>query len=404
MSSPPETLVRHPRSLAAMVVVAVAVMLAACVGDEVTVDGGGDDDGASGPVGSIGTDTDTDSGTDVDSDIAALLEDLLADDVPGVVVLVGELGDAHLVADGLADLERGTPVRVDDVFRIASVSKPMVATALLTFVESGALGLDTPIVSYLDADPVAGLANADRATVRQLLQMTSGIPDYLDADAFWAAVEDDPSTFWTPTQVLGFASGSPADHAPGAGFTYSNSNYVLAQLLLEELGGEPMAEVLRRTVFDPAGMDGCSVETAATFPASTVRGYDLGATGDLVDVTASNDGVGLGDGGVVCDVGSLARFLPALFEGEILGPDMLDAMLDAEGSGADGSYGLGIDVDIDDEFGFMVGHDGASSGFQAVLRYAPDDEVIVALLANSMAVDVDPDLPYELFDAWVAGR
>ncbi|MCC5948418.1 MAG: beta-lactamase family protein [Nitriliruptoraceae bacterium] len=388
------------RSRSPVALVAAAVVLAACLGGEVTVDVGSDDRGVSGSVGSLDPDLDP----DLVDDIAALLVELLADDVPGVVVSVGDLDDAHLVAHGLADLERGTPVRVDDVFRIASVTKPMVAAAVLSYVESGALGLDTPVASYLDAALVARLANAEVATVRQLLQMTSGIPDYLDTDAFWVAVEDDPSTFWTPVQVLGFASGSPADHAPGAAFTYSNSNDVLAQLLLEELGGEPLAEVLRRTVFDPAGMDGCSVETADTFPATTVRGYDLGARGDLVDVTASNDGVGLGDGGVVCDVESLARFLPALVAGEILGPEMLEAMLDSERSGADGSYGLGVDVDVDDEFGLVVGHDGASSGFQAMLRYAPDDGVIVALLTNSMAVDLDPDLPDELLDAWVAGR
>ena len=233
--------------------------------------------------------------------------------------------------------------------------------------------------------------------------LAGGVADF-DTDELWASYEHESSIVRTSQQVLGFVAGYPADHAPGAGFTYSNSNYVLAQLLLEELGGAPMEEVLRRTVFDPAGTHGCSVETAATFPTTTVRGYDVGAAGELVDVTAGNDGIGLGDGGVVCDVESLARLLPALFEGAILGPDMLDAMLDGDGSSADGSYGLGIEVEVDGEFGFTVGHDGASSGFQAVLRYAADEDVTVVRLTNSMAVDVHPDLPDERLEEWLAGR
>lgn len=334
------------------------------------------------------------------ADLTALLEDHRPEDHPGMVAFVGDRDEAELVATGVADLDTGRPVRGEDRFRIASTSKPMVAAALLTYVDAGELGLEDAIADHLPAEVVGGLANADRATVRQLLQMTSGIPDYLDADAFWATVEQDPTTFFTPTQVLSFAEELPADHAPGRGFTYSNSNYVLAQLILEELSGQPLAQVLDEAVFGPAGMTGCSLETADTFAAAMVRGHDLDASGDLVDVTEINDGVGLGDGGVVCQVESLVRFLPALLDGELLGEETLAAMLDGVSDGSGSTYGLGIDVDPAGEFGVTVGHDGASSGFQAVLLYLPDEELSVAVLTNSLASDLPPELSDVLLDWW----
>lgn len=340
--------------------------------------------------------TEPDGGTD----LTALLEELRPEDHPGMVAVVGDRHEAELVATGVADLDTGRPLRVEDRFRIASSSKPMVAAALLTYVDAGELGLEERIADHLPAEVVDGLANADQATLRQLLQMTSGIPEYLDSDAFWATVEQDPSVFFTPREVLAFAEGLPADHPPGLGFTYSNSNYVLAQLILEELSGQPLAQVLDEAVFEPAGMTGCSVETAETFAADMVRGHDLDVFGELVDVTEINDGVGLGDGGVVCGVGSLVRFLPALLDGAILDEGTLAAMLDGVDDGSGSTYGLGIDVDPHGEFGLTVGHDGGSSGFQSVLLYLPDEELSVAVLSNSLASDLPGDLADDLLDWW----
>jgi len=375
---------QHPCSPIVTLVV-LALTLAACADDEAFE---GDGERAAQPS------------STVDTDLAALLEDHRSEEYPGMVLLVGDRDETFLVASGVADLDTGNALRTDDRFRIASTSKPMVAAALLTFVDAGRLGLDDSAADHLPSGIVDRLANADQATVRQLLQMTSGIPEYLDADAFWVAVERDPAHFWTPEEVLEYADGLPAEHAPGSGFHYSNSNYVLAQLILEELSAQPLAQVLQDVVFEPAGMTGCSLETADTFADDMVRGYDLGVSGDLVDVTEINDGVGLGDGGVVCRAESLVRFLPALVAGEILGEDTLAAMLDGVPAGSGAIYGLGIDVDHDDEFGLTIGHDGASSGFQSVLLYVPDDDLSVAVLTNSMALDLPPELPDELLGWW----
>lgn len=162
--------------------------------------------------------------SNVDDELVALLEQYVADDDPGVVLLIGNRDESYLAAYGLADVDAGTPIQTDASFRIASTSKPMVSVALLTFVEAGDIDLEDAIADYLPDDIVNNLANADSATVRQMLQMTSGIPDYLETDAFLDAVDDAPQTFWRPEQVLEFAYGEPASFDAGDDFEYSNSN------------------------------------------------------------------------------------------------------------------------------------------------------------------------------------
>lgn len=336
----------------------------------------------------------------VNAELMALLEQYVADDDAGVVLLIGNRDESYLAAYGLADLDAGTPIQTDASFRIASTSKPMVSVALLTFVEAGDIDLDDAIADYLPDDIVENLANTDSATVRQMLQMTSGIPDYLETDAFLDAVDDAPQTFWTPEQVLEFAYGEPASFDAGDDFEYSNSNYILAEIIIQELSGRSLAEVLEDRVFTPAGMDDCYFETAATFGQTIVRGYDLDDDDELEDVTNINDGVGLGDGGVVCTAESLARFLPALMDGDLLGEAVLEEMLTAVPSGEGAPYGLGIDVDRDGEFGFSVGHDGVSSGFQTGLIYFVEDDLVVVALTNFAESEILEDIADEALEWW----
>lgn len=330
------------------------------------------------------------------------LPDYLFADDPGVVIYVGNGEEAYTAAYGLADIDNAIQVVAEDFFRIGSVSKPFVAAALLSLVEVGTLALGDPIADYLPADIVANLANADTATVRQMLQMTSGIPDYLDTDAFLDAVDTNPATFWTPVQVLRFAYDEPAEFASGRGFYYSNSNYILAQIIIETLTGLSLAAALDARVLGPAAITDCYLETEATFAANIVRGYDYSDddSDDLVDVTTINDGVGLGDGGLVCTAAALAQFLPALFATEIIGSAMLSAMLDSVPSDSDVPYGLGIDVDPDGLYGLTVGHSGATSGFQAVVIYLPDEELSVVALTNFAESDVLEDIVYDVQDWW----
>jgi len=326
-------------------------------------------------------------------DIQDLLNDYAQDDA--ALVLYVRMDQLEWVgAAGLADIEAGVTAQTADLFRIGSVTKPLVATVLLQLVDEGDLKLDDMIADYVPNEIVSNIANVDSATIRQMLQMTSGITDYLNTDEFYDAAMDDPTHWWTPDEVLTAAYGYDADFVAGTDYFYSNSNYILAQLVIEGITGNALGTELENRIFAPLEMNSCYLETEATFGAGIVRGYADYGDG-LEDVTLFNDGVGLGDGGVVCSAADLAKFMPALLSGELLEADTLAQMLDAVDDGEGGAYGLGIGVD-ESEFGQLIGHDGSTSGFQSIMLYLPDYDLSIVVLTNNFDSEIVFDLAYDV--------
>lgn len=326
-----------------------------------------------------------------------LLDDLLSDyayedDVS--VVLYVRYGDEDAVAvRGLADIANGIPAKTDDLYRIGSVTKPFVATIMLQLVEEGLVALDDPIANYLPADVVSRVENADSATIRQMLQMTSGIFSYTDSYAFEDATYDDPSYAWTASETVAFAFDEEAYFPVGEGYYYSNTNFNLAQMIIESVTQKSLADELQSRIFEPLGMATCYLETPDLFAQHIVRGYSY--YDEYEDVTEFNDGIGLGDGGIVCTAEDLAKFPSGLING-LLSEDTLNMMFDTVDDGDGGQYGLGIGYD-ETEFGMMIGHDGATSGFQSTLQYLPDQDLVVVVLTNDFDSEIVADLAYDAF-------
>lgn len=321
-----------------------------------------------------------------------ILQTYVAADETGAVVFIDDNGETGIAAYGLANISTNETLQVDDTFRIASASKPMVAVAVLMLVDEGEIGLDDPIADYLPEEYLFGIENAEVATVRQILQMTSGIYSYTDSDSFSIDVEENPSATRTAAEVLDFARNEPASFPAGEGYYYSNTNYILAELLIESVGEVSLAEALSEWIFDPLEMDSCYVETPDLFAQGMARGYMFDDNGNYIDVTEQNDGVGLGDGGVVCAAEDLAKFLPALMGGELLSDDTLAEMLDAVEDDEGGLYGLGIIIYEDSDYGLFVAHDGASSGFQSTMQYLVDEGISVVALTNNFDTDILTDI------------
>lgn len=329
----------------------------------------------------------------------ALLDDLLVDyvanDDPSVVIYV-RIGDEEAVAvRGLADLDNEISATTDDLYRIGSITKPFVATIIMQLVEDDMLSLDDPIANYLPEDIVSRVENADAATVRQMLQMTSGIFSYTDSDAFDDATVDDPSYAWTAAETITFAYDEPAYFAPGEDYYYSNTNFNLAQLIIESLTESTLADELQTRIFEPLEMDSCYLETPDVFAQNIVRGYS-DYDGVMEDMTEYNDGVGLGDGGIVCTAADLAKFLPGLVN-QLLTEDLLAAMLATVDDGDGGQYGLGIGAD-ETEIGLIIGHDGATSGFQSTMSYVIEEDLVVVVLTNNFDSEIVGDLAFEVIE------
>lgn len=315
---------------------------------------------------------------EVDAGLAALLDSAVADDDPAVALYIVTPDGEWALARGRANIDVPLPLAPDARFRIGSVSKTFVAVVALQLVEEGELALDDPAADYLPVDVVKALANADRATVRDLLAMTSGIPEYLEDD-FLSAVDDDPTHAWTTAEVLTFAEGHAAYFEPGEDFEYTNTNYILLQLIIESVTGEPLHIAVRERILDPLGLANTYTQVQETLPGGFVRGYaywDDNLT--LDDVSEVNDGAGLGDGALISTTVDLAAFYRALFIDEsLLDSESLDAMLsDAE----EDEYGLGIEV-IETDLGMAIGHGGSVFGFSSAVFYLPDEESIGVILS-----------------------
>lgn len=327
----------------------------------------------------------------------ALLAETVGDAEPGVVLYVAIEGESYIGAAGLANLEAGTPITPDDLFRIGSVTKPFVSTLILQLVEEGEIELDAPIADYLPDDIAANIPNADTATVTQMLQMTSGIPSYTDTDAFDDATMDNPSYPWTAEETVATVYGMEPDFAPGSSYYYSNTNYNLAQIIIEQITGQSLAEAMHERIFAPLGMENSFVEMPDRFADGIVRGYTQYEDGEFEDITQINDGVGLGDGGIVSTADELAQFPVGLWYGDLISEETLELMLDTVDDGDEGMYGLGIGFDETD-FGMMLSHDGSTSGFQSVMSYLPEDDIVVVILTNNFDSEIVQDLMFSAFD------
>lgn len=286
----------------------------------------------------------------------------------------------HAVIDGVAGTEvRGDGVDAATRFPVASVGKIFTACAVLRLVEEGRLDLDTPAARHLGGGIVDGFGGMRRVTIRHLLTMTSGLPDYYTDDYLSDAL-DDRDGVQRPEVALRYAMGDAPLFAPGEGFDYSNTNYVMLGLILEAATGQPYARVLADRVFRPAGMTDSFVFGSRPLPDDVVTGH-AGRT----QVRAYYEGQGFGDGGVISSARDLARFYTALFAGRVLSADMLDVLLtDPIGQG----YGMGVEVEAG-----IVGHSGGDYGFAADVRMDPaSGDVAIVLVARE---DGDTDWAWD---------
>lgn len=262
-------------------------------------------------------------------------------------------------------------------FALASVGKAMTSVAVLRLVEDGLLSLDDPAHRYLSGDIVRGFDGLQGITVRHLLTMTSGLPDYFD-DAYFEAAVDDPGTVQQPDVAVSFAYDLDAEFTPGDAFSYSNTNYVLLGLILEEVTQLSYGDVLKAEVFEPAGMTYAFVFGTQTLPDD----FPLLQAG-FPHYRAYYEGQGFGDGGIIASAQDLSRFYRATFyDRTLLSEPMLREMLsDPTGEG----YGMGIGF----EEGW-VGH--AGSDFHTLTNVVMDTES--GDLAIHLSADMDADIAW----------
>jgi D-alanyl-D-alanine carboxypeptidase len=296
----------------------------------------------------------------------------VAEGVPGVTVAVKEGHRTWSTTAGVGDIRSGKPRSPHDHYRVGSVTKTFVATVVLQLEAEGRLSLDDTVDEWLPG-LVRGNGHDGRAiTLRQLLNHTSGIFDvladpnyqrkYMSAEGFFEHRYDRLK----PQDLIAFAMSHEPFFEPGASWRYSNTNYVLAALVIEKATGNPYGDEIRRRIITPLDLKSTSVPVdRVTLPRPSSRAYSKLArtdTGPTYDVTELNPGIAYGGGQMISSSADLNRFYSALLRGKLLPPEQLKKMKTTVAAKERYGYGLGL-VDVELSCGVHVwGHDGGIHG------------------------------------------
>ncbi len=303
---------------------------------------------------------------------------LAATETPGALVGVWYPGQGEWQhAAGIANLETGAPVTLDDHVRIASNTKTFVATVVLQLVDEGLVGLDDPIEDY-----VPGIPNGTTITVRQVLGMNAGIADFIAVPEITAEYAANPLISMTPDEILAWIRESTPDFAPGAQVHYSNSNYVILGFLIEAVTGYSPAREIEARLIAPLGLTGTSFPLTPFMPQPVMHGYFAENLGDpLIDVTRSNPNFPWTSGAMISTLADMHTWVKALATGSTL----LSAGTVSERNtwnalvpnSSVANYGLGIL-----KFRDFLGHNGGIAGYSSWMLHNPDNGFTVVIVVN----------------------
>jgi len=298
--------------------------------------------------------------------------------VPSLAVAVARQG--RIVWEegfGQADRERGIPATARTLYSIASISKPITATALMTLVERNKIDLDRPANDYLGTPGIIGLAgDASAATVRRVLSHTAGLPPYVRF-----SFENDTTAHADLDRAI--AHYAIVVYPPGRVYDYSNLGYGLAARIIERASGVRYEDYVRSEVFIPLGMTTSTIGTGAGIPNAAVRYSPEGQPLPFYDTDHR------GASGVYASAHELVRF--AMFQlrdhlgdqKRILADRTIEAMQHIE-TPADSTQGYGLGFDIGREGSRkLVMHNGGMPGVEATLRLYPSEDVAIVVLTNS---------------------
>ncbi|MFE3152857.1 MULTISPECIES: serine hydrolase domain-containing protein [unclassified Streptomyces] len=290
------------------------------------------------------------------------------DGAPGALAEVRDRRGSTVLTSGVADVKSQAPVDRDSRFRIGSMTKMFTATTVLQLVGEHRVRLDAPVERYLPG-VVRGHGNDGRKiTVRQLLQHTSGLPDFLDYLKPQEVVAN-PLVRYDPRDLVALALKHPRVFKPGTGWDYSNTNYLLAGLIIEKVTGNTYAEEVRERIIEPLHLDETDVPDVSTISGPHPRGYaQPGKDAPLLDITEVDPSVGGAAGGMISSGTDLNRFLGALLRGDLLRPAELREMMKTRCTGSKGGrrYGLGLESRPLPGGGLYWGHGGDFLGYETM--------------------------------------
>jgi D-alanyl-D-alanine carboxypeptidase len=334
---------------------------------------------------------------EVSAEIQAEMDDLTAGGLPpGMVVWIDTPEYRFAGASGLADVVGANPMPPMGAFRIGSITKMFTATVIMQLAEDDVLTLDDPLARWLP-EVADQLPYGDQITLRHLLSHTSGAFNVVEHEAYYAdlfggievdevtgnvtlaCVERDPND-----TLARYVYGKDANFEPGAGWSYSNTNYTLLGMVIEAAAAMPLAEAYHTRIYEPLGMESTFLDCYEDPLNDVVHGY-TGIGDTMTDVTELHESIGWSAGGLVSTAPDLIAFARGLFGGVLFDDPASLAAMTTPAAGS--PYGLGVFVQED-----YVGHTGGIAGFRSLLNYLPASDTVVVMLYNNDVADPEQGL------------
>lgn len=319
-----------------------------------------------------------------------LLNDITKSGVPAIMMSIGT-PDNNLWsgASGKTDLAGNINLQPCNITRVGSTVKTFTAVTILLLSEENKLNLDDPINNYLSSDLIRNIENANKTTVRQLLQHSSGIYNYIVNARFQTASLNNLTKVWQRDELLSYARNMKANFAPGTDVQYSNTNYILLGEIITSIERKPFYKVFEEKIFQPLNLNFTSFAAEDPIPQGLISGYaDLYSNFNVINVTDySGWDYFTADGGLISNAYDEALFMRALFEGKLVSQASLNEMMqwrepsEKDSEGFRIYYGNGI-FKIDTSFGPAYMHSGDAIGYYACMVYFPEQQTTITWAVN----------------------
>ncbi|MGW1797656.1 serine hydrolase domain-containing protein [Streptomyces sp. NPDC001984] len=312
-----------------------------------------------------------------------VLRSAVAQGAPGAMARIDDHGTVHKATQGFADRSTWRAIATDDRFRVGSVTKTFSTVVLLQLVDEHRLSLDAPVNRYLPK-----LLPDDRITVRHILSHRSGLYDYTN-DMFAKSVsgfEAVRNKVFTYRQLIALSLKKKRTNAPGAAYSYSNTNFVVAGMLIEKLTGRSVRTEYENRIFKPLKLsDTFYVHPDTTLPGRYTRGYLTSDTNGaaLVDATWQTVSWAQSAGAIISSARDLNTFLSALLGGRLMSSERLGDMERMTKVNSTTAYGLGLRR-RDLSCGVSVyGHTGTVQGYYTYAFASKDGKRSITAVANT---------------------
>jgi D-alanyl-D-alanine carboxypeptidase len=323
------------------------------------------------------------------------LDDVVAAGSPGAIVLVRDGNHTVRLASGQSNISPETAMSPKLPTRIGGVTKSYVASVILQLATEGKLTVDDKLDKWLPGV----ISNGSEITIRQLMNHTSGIYNFSADPSVLAPYEQgDLTHIFDPLDGVAIAAAHGPNFAPGSAFEYSNTNYLLLAMIIEEVTGNAFPSELNDRIFRPLRLGDTSYPTSSVIRGHHVHGYLFVGAPTPMDVTDFSPTVMGASGAILSNADDVADFYRAVLEGRLFGAAELTAMktIDPVATGGipdagilGGAWGLGL---IRDTFpcGDAWGHDAENPGYMTATWNSEDGDRQVVVLVNS---NFDHDAP-----------